>query len=222
VAAARAGDRRALEVLVEANYDRVYALCRRMLGHDADALDATQDALLAAVRSLRRFDGRAAFGTWLYRIAVNTCLDELRRRRRRPVTGLDDTFGAGSPTLWVVGATEDASVGGARARAAEAADPAEIASARVDVDVALRSLQVEFRVAVVLRDMCDLSYEEIASVLDVPVGTVRSRIARGRAAIADRMSVLGESRTGPAGNHGEDTDVKTRSAPSTNRTEQRR
>jgi RNA polymerase sigma-70 factor (ECF subfamily) len=181
--AARRGDRRALETLLTGHYDRVHALCRRMLGNEADALDAAQDALLSAVRSIARFDGRSSFGTWIYRIATNACLDELRRRRRRPIVGLpgdlDDDWGdsVGRPAF------------GGRGR-----DPADEATAHVDVDAALRQLAPEHRVALVLRDVCDLTYDEIAVVLDVPIGTVRSRIARGRAALADLMT--GDLETG--------------------------
>jgi RNA polymerase sigma-70 factor (ECF subfamily) len=179
--AARSGDQDALEKLLLAHYDRVHALCRRMLGDDDDAEDATQETLLLAVRSLSRFDGRSSFGTWIYRIATNACIDELRRRRRRPLAGLDHD---------VSGGTERAARDGALGpRPGE--DPAESAARRMDVDSALSSLPVEFRAAVVLRDLCDLTYEEIARVVGVPVGTVRSRIARGRAALAD---LLGDRR----------------------------
>jgi RNA polymerase sigma-70 factor (ECF subfamily) len=147
-----------------------------MLGNEADAIDAAQDALLSVVRSITRFDGRSSFGTWIYRIATNACLDELRRRRRRPMVGLpgdldDDWESVGRPAF------------GGRGR-----DPADEATAHVDVDAALRQLAPEHRVALVLRDVCDLTYDEIAVVLDVPIGTVRSRIARGRAALADLMT----------------------------------
>jgi len=210
--AARGGDRNALEALVTAHYDRVHALCRRMLGNDADALDATQDALLAAIRALSRFDGRSSFGTWIYRIATNVCIDEMRRRRRRPMTGLAadvadvaDEISFGAPGLFVLptrpdkpssGATGDTDSAGTGPpgrgvkglrdleSARGAPDPADIAAARVDIDAALAGLPVEFRTAVVLRDVCDLPYEEIADILDVPVGTVRSRIARARSALA--------------------------------------
>ena len=193
--AARAGDRRALETLLSAHYDRVHALCRRMLGNEADAVDAAQDALLSVVRSIARFDGRSAFGTWIYRIATNACLDELRRRRRRPVVGLP-------------GETDDDGFQAA-AFGAGGRDPADEASAHVDVDAALRQLAPEHRAAVVLRDVCDLTYEEIAAVLDVPIGTVRSRIARGRGALAD---LIKDHEKGPMGQEGGnrpgDRDVK--------------
>jgi RNA polymerase sigma-70 factor (ECF subfamily) len=195
-----------------------------MLGNDADALDATQDALLAAIRGLGRFDARSSLATWLYRIATNACIDEMRRRRRRPVTGLgadiadivgDVSFGA--PGLFVV-PTESrghpfeepvlrsevrldegggAGSSGPTSRSPGARDiagsdggggwerdPADVVAARVDVDKALASLPDDFRTAVVLRDVCDLPYDEIADILHVPVGTVRSRIARARSALA--------------------------------------
>jgi RNA polymerase sigma-70 factor (ECF subfamily) len=177
--AARAGDRPALERLLSDHYDRIYAVCRRMLGNEADALDAAQDALLSAVRALDRFDGRSSFGTWLYRIATNACLDELRRRRRRPVLGL-----AGE------GTDDDAlfETAGRSAFGQQRPDPADEVSARLDLDAALRSLAPEHRVAVVLRDVADLTYEDIAVILDVPIGTVRSRISRGRAVLADLLT----------------------------------
>lgn len=165
MASARAGDRAALETLLRRHHDRLAAVCRRLCGNDADAADATQEALLAIVRGLSRYDGRAAFSTWAYRVATNACLDELRRRSRRPLPGLDES----------------------RSRAAPG-DVGEAVAARLDVDEALAALPLDFRTAVVLRDLCGLDYAEIAEVLGVPAGTVRSRIARGRAQLADRLT----------------------------------
>lgn len=169
VAAARGGDRAALEALLRRHHDRVHALCRRLAGNEADALDATQEALIAIVRGLPRFDGRARFSTWVHRVATNACLDELRRRGRRPVPGLPEE--------------RDPEAGGA------VPDPraglaTEAVADRLEIDAALAELTPEFRAAVVLRDLCELDYAEIAEVLDVPPGTVRSRIARGRAQLA--------------------------------------
>ena len=154
------GDRRALEVLLDRHVDRIHAVCRRVVAHPEDALDATQEAMIAIARGIDRFDGRAAFSTWCYRVATNAALDELRRRRRRPVPAHPD-----GPQPVAPGPAIEDRVG-----------------ARLDVDAALRTLPDDFRVAVVLRDLCDLDYAEIAEVLDVPPGTVRSRISRGRAA----------------------------------------
>jgi RNA polymerase sigma-70 factor (ECF subfamily) len=163
IAAAQGGDRGALDRLLRRHYDLIFAVCRRLAGNDADALDATQEAMIAIVRGLPRFDGRAQFATWAYRVATNACLDELRRRSRRPVAALPDVeaeYVGGPPTLDVA------------------------VTNRLDIDEALSRLPVEFRAAVVLRDVCQLDYAEIAEVLGVPPGTVRSRIARGRAALA--------------------------------------
>jgi len=178
VARASAGDRRALELLLDRHADRIHAVCRRIVTHPEDALDATQEAMIAVARGITRFDGRAAFTTWLHRVATNAALDELRRARRRPRPVEDraiDHAGAGS-------AIEDR------------------VTARIDVDGALRALPEDFRVAVVLRDLCDLDYAEIADVLDVPAGTVRSRIARGRAALAEHLG----NRTVPANRQSDD------------------
>ena len=87
---AAGGDRRALEVLLDRHADRVHAVCRRIIAHPEDALDATQEAMIAIARGIRRFDGRAAFTTWCYRVATNAALDELRRKRRRPVPAHPD------------------------------------------------------------------------------------------------------------------------------------
>jgi RNA polymerase sigma-70 factor (ECF subfamily) len=164
VAAAVAGDGRALDALLRRHHDRVYAVCRRLAGNDADALDATQEALITVVRRLDRYDGRARFTTWLYRVATNACLDELRRRSRRPRPVPDEELTDGRVDR---AATVDTAV----------AD-------RVDIDAALAHLAPEFRAVVVLRDLCGLDYAEIAEVLDLAPGTVRSRISRGRAALA--------------------------------------
>ena len=87
---ASGGDRRALEVLLDRHADRVHAVCRRIVAHPEDALDATQEAMIAIARGIRRFDGRAAFTTWCYRVATNAALDELRRKRRRPLPASPD------------------------------------------------------------------------------------------------------------------------------------
>lgn len=175
VAAAQGGDRAALDRLLRANYDRMYAVCRRLTGNDNDAADACQEALIAIVRNLDKFDGRSRFGTWAYRIATNASLDELRRRRRRARP--DDRL--------VETQSDDAD---------PTPDPSIAVSDRLALDAALRDLSPDFRAAVVLRDVAGLDYAEIAEALDIPAGTVRSRIARGRAALAE---ALRGTQTGP-------------------------
>ncbi len=189
--AALGGDRGAMDQLLRTHYDRVFAVCKRITGNDADAADAAQEALIAIVRGLPRFDGRSSFGTWVYRIATNASLDELRRRRRRP------TLSDGS-------SNSDRSESGDRDP--RLADPnsdrgIELITDRDQLDQALRQVPEEFRVPLVLRDVGDLDYAEIAATLDIPVGTVKSRIARGRAALAQIVR---------AGNH---TDPDERPTP---------
>ena len=173
LSSALAGDSRALDRLLRTHYDRLFAVCRRLTGNDFDAADACQDALISIVRNLHKFDQRSRFGTWTYRIAVNASLDELRRRRRRPPVADSDLFeGWASPTD----------------------DSASTVVDRIALDAALAGLSPEFRSAVVLRDVAGLDYAEIAQALDIPPGTVRSRIARGRAALAEALGEPSASR----------------------------
>jgi RNA polymerase sigma-70 factor (ECF subfamily) len=144
--------------LLGRHYDRLYAICFRIAGSHADASDACQEALLAIVKGLDRFDGRSSFKTWSYRVASNACLDEMRRKNRRPIAMSDSM-----PETGAAGPAVDQQV----------AD-------RMALEDALPRLPEEFRVPVVLRDVAGFDYAEIAEVLSIPPGTVRSRIARGR------------------------------------------
>jgi RNA polymerase sigma-70 factor (ECF subfamily) len=169
--------------------DRLHALCRRLCPGRADAEDATQEALIAVVRGLPRFDGRSSFATWSHRVATNACLDALRRQRRRPTV------------VRPVGTGDDRERGSV-ALAPSSLDPADPRGGpddevplRMAVDDALAALPEQFRVPVVLRDQLGLDYAEIGEVLGIPPGTVRSRIARGRGRLAELL--------GPAGALGE-------------------
>jgi len=175
VEAARGGDRTSLDLLLRRHYDRVFAVCRRVTGHESDAADAAQEAMILIVRGLDKFDGRSSFATWVYRIATNASLDELRRKRRRPLVGL--------------GTSNDHELDDAPAEHADPDSGARIDGIgdRILLDHALAGLAEDFRVPVVLRDVGCLDYGEIADVLGVPVGTVKSRIARGRAQLASTL-----------------------------------
>lgn len=170
VAAAQGGDRNAADQLLRRHYDRIHAVCRRITGASSDADDACQEALIKIVRNLPNFDGRAAFSTWAYRIATNASLDELRRRRRRPLQPVNDDEGT---TIEI----PDETTGG---RVTAVDD-------RLALTAALGDLSEDFRTAVVLRDVADLDYAEIADTLDIPIGTAKSRVARGRSALAERL-----------------------------------
>ena len=163
---AQKGDQAAFDALLRRHYNQIYAVCRRLAGNEADALDATQEALITLVRRIDRFDGRSKFTTWMHRVVTNACLDELRRRGRRPVP---------SPVEEQPLATVDRPV-------------ADSVSDRLDIDAALAQVPEVFRVPVVLCDQLGLSYEEIAQQLDLAPGTVRSRISRGRRRLAELLS----------------------------------
>jgi RNA polymerase sigma-70 factor (ECF subfamily) len=171
VAQAQQGQRAALDELLRRHYDRIYAICRRIAGNDADAADATQEALLAIVRGLPKFDNRAAFTTWSYRVATNACLDELRRRKRRPTPAMVDEHPG-----WTEQHIDDTR-------------PAfdEQLVTQDELNAALDQLPEDFRAPVVMRDCAGLDYAEIAESLGIPPGTVRSRIARGRSKLAELL-----------------------------------
>lgn len=179
MAAAQGGDRDAMDTLLRRHQDRLWAVCRRLAGNDADAADALQEAMVLIVRRLDTFDGRARFTTWAHRVATNACLDELRRRGRRPVLGLPED----DPDRGDAGVTVDRDV---------AVDTG--VAERLTIDAALAELPEEFRVPIVLRDLGGHDYADIADILDIPPGTVRSRIARGRGRLAE---LLGNQTTPP-------------------------
>lgn len=163
-----AGERDAFAELVRRHRDRLWRVAVRTLGDPDDAADAVQDALVSAYRAAAGYRGEAAVTTWLHRIVVNSCLDLARRRSARPTTPLAD-----SPALDL--AAPDAL--GARETAAE-------------VLAALRELPVEQAAAIVLVDVEGFPVAEVAEMLEVPTGTVKSRCARGRARLAERLQHL--------------------------------
>jgi RNA polymerase sigma-70 factor (ECF subfamily) len=174
IRASQRGDIASLEILLDRHHDRIRAVCAKVVGRGADADDAAQMALIAIVKNLDSFDGRARFTTWSYRIATNAAIDELRRRNRRPTTSIDDN--EQHLEIAAIGDLENAT------------------TAKLEIDDALDQLSEEFRVPVILRDLCGLDYGEIAEALDLAPGTVRSRIARGRGKLADII--------GPVSDHG--------------------
>ena len=128
----------------------------------SDAEDATQNALISIVKALPSFDGRSQFSTWVYRIATNAALDEVRRIGRRPRPTDNDAV-YDSPQ----------------------SDRTEAVTAQLDVVAALAEIPEEYRTTLVLRHVADLDYEEIAAIQGIAIGTVRSRLARGRAQLVE-------------------------------------
>lgn len=160
LAAHVAGDDTAFAELVRRHRDRLWAVALRTLGDREEAADAVQEALLSAYRRAGTFRGDSAVTTWLHRIVVNACLDRFRRRASRPTTPLADLDPASRR------------------------DDAGEAELRIDVTRALAQIPDAQRLALVLVDMQGLPVAEAAQVLGVPEGTVKSRCARGRAALA--------------------------------------
>ncbi len=164
---AQKGDAAAFESLIREHQTRLYHTCLRMMSNPDDARDMAQEILVKIWRSLPSFKGDSSFSTWLYRIAVNTCLDELRRRKKAKQTSMEALAESG----W------------------EPADPdaerlLDRALNRELIYRALGELHEDFRAVIVLRDVNGMAYEEIAEILGCPIGTVRSRLNRARKLLA--------------------------------------
>jgi RNA polymerase sigma-70 factor (ECF subfamily) len=149
--------------LVRRHRDRLWAVALRTLGDREEAADALQDALVSAYRRAGGFRGDAAVTTWLHRIVVNACLDRVRRRQARPTVALPEQDPA------------------------DAVDQHDRTETALDVQAALARLPEHQRLALVLVDMHALPVSEAAALLDVAEGTIKSRCARGRAALAELL-----------------------------------
>lgn len=156
------GDTDAFDALMKRHEDRIFALASRMTGNRHDALDATQEAFISAFRNAHRFKGDSAFSTWLYRIAINACTDLLRRKKRQ--VPVEDVETGRTPRA----VTDDIPL-------------------RVDLERALADLSPEHREAVIMHDIGGYPYEDIAALTGVQLGTVKSRISRGRKKLAGSL-----------------------------------
>ncbi len=164
VAAAREGDPDAVEKLVHLYEKRVLALTRRMCKNPEDAAEAAQETFFAAWRGLKSFRGESSFSTWLYRLAANACVDLLRRESRHQEASLDG--GELNPDV--------------PAPIPSPQEEAERRELRERIEAGLRALPAEYRAPLVLREVQQLRYDEIAQALGLDLGTVKSRISRGR------------------------------------------
>lgn len=170
---ALAGDPSAFETLLRAHEKNMFAICIRIFQNYADAEDCLQEAMLRVYRSLGSFKRESALSTWIYRITTNTCLDELRRRKSRPSTSIENLMDNG----W--------------APMDESSGPEEIYMTK-ELQAAMHrfilELPPDMRIVIVLRDINHFSYDEIASYLSVNVGTVKSRISRARKKLKEIIS----------------------------------
>lgn len=186
IEAAKQGDTAAFEALVRLYEKRIFALTLRMCKNPEDAAEAAQEAFLSAWQGLPFFRGEASFSTWMYRLASNACVDLLRRENRHR--------NAAGPSL------NDEGI------ALDVADNAPLPQAilegkelREQIEAGLRSLSEDHRQVLILREMHQLSYDEIAGVLDIDVGTVKSRINRARKQLRSFLSKSGNfSGTAPS------------------------
>lgn len=172
------GDKEAFNELMRAHEDRVFSICLRMLRDREAALDATQETFVTVFRKVDRFAGRSAFSTWLYRVAVNTCYDTARRMQRRRADALPESMDPVDPT---------------------ALDPLLAAELRPEIERALADLPAEFRAAAILVDVEGLSLETAGEALGIPVGTVKSRLFRGRRLLARALGNLRGPADTPSG-----------------------
>jgi RNA polymerase sigma-70 factor (ECF subfamily) len=182
------GERGAYDLLVLKYQHKVVKLVMRYLGDAADAEDVAQEAFIKAYRALPRFRGDSAFYTWLYRIAINTAKNALAARNRNPVTYDLDTQG-NEEAAEMIGKLKDPETPEGLALTEEI---------RNIVNTAISELPEDLRTAIVLRELEGMSYEEIASAMDCPVGTVRSRIFRAREAIDRKLREVFDAGLGRA------------------------
>lgn len=177
----RRGETAAFEQLVAERTGDIYALLFRLTSDPEEARDLTQETFLRAFQGIQRFRGDADLKTWIYRIAINQARNRWRwwRRRRRDVTvSLDDPIGEREQTI------------GSRLRNEAAIDPEQEALAHErenQLREALQSIRTSYREAVILRDVEGFSYEEIAETLQINIGTVKSRLSRGRLELRHKL-----------------------------------
>ena len=170
IAAAKKGDRNAFEYLVRQYQNKIYTLCYRYTGNHEDAGDLAQEVFIKLYRNISKFEGRSSFSTWIYQIAGNTCKDFLRKAKNKTEFSLEEEiFNEGesfNPQILKDETTPE--------RQYEEKEKIKI------LKDAIAKLNPEYRMVLIMREFQDMSYEEIAKQTDTSVGTVKSRINRGR------------------------------------------
>lgn len=182
IEAAQRGNLDAFNELVLAYQDRVYNLAYRIMGDPASASDATQEAFISAYQHIEGFRGKypSSFKSWLMRIVSNACYDELRRRKRHPTTSIEDFEIEEEANPALVSESEGPETFAEREEMARA------------IEAAIQTLPPDQRTTLVLADVQGFSYQEIAEATDVPLGTVKSRLARARGKLRDYLRDQGE------------------------------
>ena len=184
VRAAKRGDLDAFNRLVIEYQSRAYNLAYRFMSDPASAADVTQDAFISAFRGLGKFRG-GSFRSWLLRIVVNGCYDELRRRKRRPASSLDEFSDDGDRLLVETGASFSH-------ESKKPEQEVERSELRAAIEQCFDELPPDFKAVAVLVDVQGFNYKEAARVISKPVGTVKSRLARARARLRECLNRRGE------------------------------
>ncbi len=177
------GDRGAMGELLWAYHKRIYHTCLRMVGNASDAADLAQDTFMKAVQHVDSFEGGSRFSTWLFRIAVNVSISHLRKAKLRRSASLDQETGGedenqASPLKTIIASDREPA-------AEQRVETSEQVERLLEV---LETLDYNLRSVIVLRDLQGMDYQEIAEVLTVPVGTVKSRLFRARLALRQAVS----------------------------------
>jgi RNA polymerase sigma-70 factor (ECF subfamily) len=160
------GDHDAFTAIMRSHEDRVFSVCLRIMGSRDQALDATQETFLTTFRKASQFKGDSALGTWIYRIAVNTCYDQLRKQKRRKTDPMPEHL---DPADY------------------SAEDAVGAAGLRPEIRRALAAIPEDFRTDVILSDIEGMGLPDVAEILEIPVGTVKSRVFRGRRLLANEL-----------------------------------
>ncbi len=189
----RRGDRGALGELLGAYHRKVYHLCLRMVSNPSDAADLTQEVLLKAIQHVDSFHERSRFGTWLYRIAMNLSISHLRKRKVRQAASLDACV-AGAADGQAANPGDQATT--LKSLIADDSEPSPDQSVETSEQVArvlagVDRLDESLRAVILLRDLQEMDYAQIAEVLSVPIGTVKSRLFRARLALRQEMAAMG-------------------------------
>jgi RNA polymerase sigma-70 factor (ECF subfamily) len=174
IISARGGQLHAFNQLVMAYQTLAYAVARRVVSDPDVAADATQDAFVKAYRKLDQYRG-GSFKAWLLRIVINTCYDRLRAMRRRPSTSLENLLDQADRASIMIDPTEGPEHHALRVEL------------RHQIEAAIADLPADQRLVIVLCDVEGYNYHEISDLVGIPLGTVKSRIARGRARLRDRL-----------------------------------
>ena len=181
IAGAKNGNKEDFEQIVLHYQNKIYTLCYRYVNNSEDARDLAQEVFIKAYRNIKNFEGRSSLSTWLYQIANNTCKDYLRKIKNKSEFSIDEELfteeSAFVPDVLKDEHTPD--------RAYEDKEKLRL------LREAMQTMSVEYKMVLILREFQDLSYEEIARLTDTTVGTVKSRLSRGRSALkkifADKM-----------------------------------